>query len=257
MTEKSTLEIEHLPVNAVMVDSHGVIVAVNQNWMNFGQENGLSLADYGIGTQYSNHFRGHDAERLGRRFGHLLAGRLPVFGHFYVCDTPARTKWFFLIARSRGSAGAALYHIDITDFFCAIPTEALSAASMNESLSDELLEGIARVVEASVARAIAKPDGAHLAVAPVPAASAIGTPLSTLSARQREVLTLIAKGKSNLEIASALAASVNTVKLHVSAVLRRLNVRSRTQAAVYFMREVGAAEPANKEGGDAPRMTAR
>ncbi|MCG8357896.1 MAG: response regulator transcription factor [Kiloniellales bacterium] len=56
-------------------------------------------------------------------------------------------------------------------------------------------------------------------------------PLSNLSPREREVLDLIVEGKSNLEIAQDLGISPNTVKLHVSFVLKALNVANRTEAA--------------------------
>ena len=56
--------------------------------------------------------------------------------------------------------------------------------------------------------------------------------LAGLSKRQLEILGLLAEGKTNTEIASALSRSPNTIKLHVSAILRQLNVKSRTQAAL-------------------------
>jgi DNA-binding NarL/FixJ family response regulator len=53
-----------------------------------------------------------------------------------------------------------------------------------------------------------------------------------LSRCQLQVLRLLGDGKSNREIAEALCRSPNTVKLHVSAILHRLNLKSRTQAAL-------------------------
>ncbi|WP_438346327.1 LuxR C-terminal-related transcriptional regulator [Methylorubrum populi] len=53
-----------------------------------------------------------------------------------------------------------------------------------------------------------------------------------LTLRQREVLALIGKGLSNREIASALSIAEATVKIHVSAVIRMLGVRNRTEAAL-------------------------
>ena len=53
-----------------------------------------------------------------------------------------------------------------------------------------------------------------------------------LSKRQLEVLRLIGEGKSNKEIAKLLARSPHTIKLHVSAILRQLDLKSRTQAAL-------------------------
>lgn len=53
-----------------------------------------------------------------------------------------------------------------------------------------------------------------------------------LTLRQREVLALIGKGLSNREIADALQIAEATVKIHVSAVIRVLGVRNRTEAAL-------------------------
>lgn len=54
-----------------------------------------------------------------------------------------------------------------------------------------------------------------------------------LTAREREVLMLIAKGKSNKEIADELFITLKTVKTHVSNILAKLQVEDRTQAAIY------------------------
>jgi DNA-binding NarL/FixJ family response regulator len=57
-------------------------------------------------------------------------------------------------------------------------------------------------------------------------------PGSHLSQREQEVLQLLFEGKSNREIAEALAIKEATVKSHVSVILMRLNVSDRTQAVV-------------------------
>ena len=57
--------------------------------------------------------------------------------------------------------------------------------------------------------------------------------LALLSAREKEVLHLIATGYSNREIAEQLYISENTVKNHVSNILYRLELRDRTQAAIF------------------------
>lgn len=57
-----------------------------------------------------------------------------------------------------------------------------------------------------------------------------------LTERETEVLRLLAQGLSNKEIAQALTIGEKTVKTHVSNILAKLNVPSRTQAALYAVR---------------------
>jgi DNA-binding NarL/FixJ family response regulator len=67
---------------------------------------------------------------------------------------------------------------------------------------------------------------------PVARALASRLPDSDLSAREQEVLRLLASGKSNRDIASILGITEATVKSHVSAILLRLNVSDRTEAVI-------------------------
>ncbi len=59
---------------------------------------------------------------------------------------------------------------------------------------------------------------------------------AALTGRETEVLRLLARGKANKQIAGVLYVSEKTVKAHVSAILMKLGVQSRTQAALYAVR---------------------
>ncbi len=63
-----------------------------------------------------------------------------------------------------------------------------------------------------------------------------------LTTRERDVLAAIARGRANREIARQFGLSEKTVKTHVSAILTKLGVQDRTQAALYAVRH-GIADP--------------
>lgn len=69
--------------------------------------------------------------------------------------------------------------------------------------------------------------------------SATGTAVENinLTARERQVLALIAEGMSNNEIAKTLEVSINTTKVHVCNILQKLGVSDRTQAAIKAYKE--------------------
>jgi len=77
------------------------------------------------------------------------------------------------------------------------------------------------------------------ASAPDANAAAAADPARTLSAREEEILAYIARGATNKEIARALAIAETTVKIHVQHILRKLNLTSRVQAAVYAAGRMG------------------
>ncbi|OAN50184.1 DNA-binding response regulator [Paramagnetospirillum marisnigri] len=76
--------------------------------------------------------------------------------------------------------------------------------------------------------ALLEPDNADSDGMPVAGDAAV----ASLTPRQREVLALLGQGKSNKEIARVLELAEGTVKLHVTAILKALNVNNRTRAVV-------------------------
>ncbi|GAA1517709.1 response regulator transcription factor [Dactylosporangium maewongense] len=76
----------------------------------------------------------------------------------------------------------------------------------------------------------------HPEVARLLADSGPAPELAHLTAREREVLAEMARGRSNREIARVLGLAEKTVKTHVSAILTKLGVQDRTQAALYAVR---------------------
>ncbi|MGL5164330.1 MAG: LuxR C-terminal-related transcriptional regulator [Afipia sp.] len=71
----------------------------------------------------------------------------------------------------------------------------------------------------------------------------LGRRFSSLSAQQLKILAMIVDGKLNKQIGAELNVAEQTVKIHVSTILRKLNVQSRTQAAVLAERLFPSSSP--------------
>jgi DNA-binding NarL/FixJ family response regulator len=67
-----------------------------------------------------------------------------------------------------------------------------------------------------------------------------------LTAREKEVLELVAQGKSNKEIAVALSIAENTAKNHLKNILEKLHLGNRVQAATFAIRQGLVAQPPNE-----------
>ncbi len=80
-------------------------------------------------------------------------------------------------------------------------------------------------------------------IGPAPDDGRPGAALASLTGREREVLRLIAAGRSNREIAAALFIAPKTASVHVSNILSKLGAASRTEAAAVAHREGLAPEP--------------
>jgi DNA-binding NarL/FixJ family response regulator len=92
---------------------------------------------------------------------------------------------------------------------------------------------------AALGRAQLHPDVAQKLMAAVAGVSGSGREeglAEALTEREREVLALLAAGRSNREIAAALIIGETTVKSHVSSILDKLGLEDRTQAAIYALR---------------------
>lgn len=245
----STFErLKSLPASAVILDSSGIIVAVNDPWKEFGRRNGLRVPNFAIGTNYLQYCRSDEprSRRFARELRALLAGQLDLLTFIYPCHSPTQERWFSLIGLPLSldkPAGVALLHVSLTDMLPIsmrrtqangdaiarirpmINLDVISGA-IERSVSKTLLSQLNEMVEGPLHRSVRGKNTAHEVTDRV-------TPVHTrLSSRQMQVLRLLGEGKTNKEMAKALFLSPNTIKLHVSAILKRLKLRSRTHAAL-------------------------
>ncbi len=246
--------VQVLPVSVAILDSQGTIVRVNSRWKDSGRRNGLRLPMSGVGISYLDYCTG----QLLADLTELLAGRLDLLTLVYPCHSPTRTQWFFLSGvplSLEKRSGVALLHADLTSLLLpplaathkpridSDRTEIEAATNLDmigPSVEHSVSEGLSSLLAAMLThqdvlaqrgRTAAKDDANQIVAR------------ARLSQRQLEILGLLGEGKTNAEIARVLSRSPNTVKLHVSAILRQLNFKNRTQAAILASNLVKSSRP--------------
>ncbi|HEX5192328.1 MAG TPA: response regulator transcription factor [Solirubrobacteraceae bacterium] len=117
----------------------------------------------------------------------------------------------------------------------------LRAGASGFLAKDTEMDSVVAAIHAAVGgTAWLSPSAAHVVLGQIRMTTVEEPPdprrIGALSSREREVLSLIAAGKENSEIAELLNISPRTVKNHVSSILTKLDVPSRVQAAVYAVR---------------------
>ncbi len=121
-------------------------------------------------------------------------------------------------------------------------TQALQKGAAGYLLKDTPLEELVQAIHlvykgyTQLAPGIAQKLLSHQPAPPVE------PPEHDLTAREWEILTLIANGASNREIAQTLYIAEKTVKNHITSLLSRLGLRDRTQAALWFHGKRGRSE---------------
>jgi NarL family two-component system response regulator LiaR len=139
--------------------------------------------------------------------------------------------------KSKGLPAKVIALTSFTEDDKVIPAIQAGASSylLKDVSPDDLVEAI-RAVHRGEARL--HPDIAHKLMEQVAyqASPASAAPIEHLTEREREVVRLVAQGRSNAEIAQALIISDKTVKTHISNVLSKLDLQDRTQLAIYAIK---------------------
>jgi DNA-binding NarL/FixJ family response regulator len=140
------------------------------------------------------------------------------------------------ITSGQGPGGARvliLTTFDLDEYVFEALRAGASGFALKSRPLDELLNAIRTVAagEALLAPSVTRRLIAHFAgQARTPARTPPG--LAELTEREREVLSLVAEGLSNAELAQALHVSLPTAKTHVSRILTKLGARDRTQLVI-------------------------
>ncbi len=110
----------------------------------------------------------------------------------------------------------------------------LSAGAMGYLLKNVTADDLAKAIRDAVSgRSTLSPEAA---TALIHATRPTKQPSFDLTEREREVLNLVVQGHSNQQIADALVISVATVKAHISSILSKLEVSSRSEAIAYAIK---------------------
>jgi len=246
-TTGKSKELTTLPVSTAILDSSGTIVAVNDTWKLFAQRNGFRLPNFGIGTNYLNHCLSDQRQPSLRpkELKELLAGQRILVTLIYPCHSPREKRWFSLIAfplslDHHHQAGVAILHIDLTQtvplsnmkdvqvsYLTGKTADTLSTNTISGRIEHSILETLSSQLTTMFLR-----DSRAAVRSKAPTQLAAEGFATALTKRQREVLRLLGEGKTNREIAQALFRSPHTIKLHVAAILERLHLRTRTEAAL-------------------------
>lgn len=187
---------------SVLLDQSGRIIAANSTWKHLVRDLG-GPDGCGVGDLYQEFCASipqvQDLVKL------VLAGQNSFISPAYPCRLSHGQAWYFAmgIAIPTDSERRALILIfAITDIF--------------NSMGINPVEFVPQLAKPRIEALQTGHDGGR-----------------ELSKRQLEILELIGEGRTNVEIARDIGIAENTVKRHVTEILQRLNLRSRTEAAIY------------------------
>lgn len=144
--------------------------------------------------------------------------------------------------RQNGYKGAIIFFSDADRTFDFARAEAIAADSylLKKTSRAELIRSLRLITgreDSNTTSTDERPFPGELRrVACLKRNRPISNPFSPLTRRESQVLTHVAFGLSNKEIASSLGLSLDTVKEHVRNILRKLEVKDRTEAAVWAIR---------------------
>ena len=161
----------------------------------------------------------------------LMDVRMPVF------DGIEATRR--LIEAKNGARVIVLTTFGLDEYVLAALRSGASAFVLKEAPPEDILGAIHSVASGKAVIDPAVVQAVIDELARRPPRAELAASIAELTPREREVLSLLARGLSNAEIATELVVGEGTVKTHVARILAKLDVRDRVQAVV-FAYEAGA-----------------
>jgi PAS domain S-box-containing protein len=123
-TERMSAILNTLPANIALLDEKGLIIAVNDSWKKFADQNGYTGQNYGINDNYlfvSGQAMGvekTDGQMVANGIDSVLKNKIKEFIFEYSCDAPEIQRWFRMVAtplQEQEYSGAVVMHIDISE----------------------------------------------------------------------------------------------------------------------------------------------
>ena len=154
------------------------------------------------------------------------------------------TREIKTLGREESSRVLILTTFELDEYVYEALRAGASGFLLKRTPAEDLIAGI-RVVhsgDALLAPSVTKRLIDEFAARPLPEGTSQVEALEELTEREREVLSLVAKGMSNAEIAQTLFLSEGTVKTHIKRIFYKLGLRDRTQAVI-FAYDVGIVQP--------------
>jgi DNA-binding NarL/FixJ family response regulator len=219
---------EELPLTVLIVDDHGVVRQGMRTYLSM-------VPDIVVVDEAAD--------------GQQALDRLQVLAH--AGTLPDVVLMDILMPRLDGIAATAAIKARFPDVEVVVLTSFVEEAKVQAALEAGATGYLLKDAEADeVAAAVRAAHRGELQLDPVIAAQLMRTlrapkqadPFAELTEREREVLILIAQGQANKEIAGVLGITERTARTHVSNILGKLGLASRTQAALFAVRE-GLIEP--------------
>ncbi len=133
--------LDSLSAHIAVLDTRGIIVAVNRQWAKFGRQNGLDLTKDGIGTDYVAALpQTHDMTHLRKQLTDVLIGKDRGFRHSYWCDAPDGARYYEMQVRRYGRGAwrrVLVAHEDVTELKQAEDTLKELAGELERAREDE------------------------------------------------------------------------------------------------------------------------
>ena len=213
--------VDALSDNIAILDEEGTILAVNNSWRRFGQENELAWGDSGLGRNYlavsesSAGELGSLAQEAAQGIRAVISGELDQFSLEYPCHSPSERRWFVMrVTRFElaGNVRAVVLHEDITERKLAEEARARLAAIVQSS-EDAI---IGKALDGTI---LSWNDGAE-GIYGYSAKEAVGMPISMLTPPDRpdEVAQILDRIKGGGRVAQFQTVRVTKDghELHVS-----------------------------------------